>query len=277
MDPLGYFIRHTPAFKGKRRLAWYWMARRDTSTRRVTVLPGGSRIACDLSVPYEAMVWLGQEEDRDLQVARRLLRPGSTFVDCGANIGLWSLIASPVVGATGRVFAFEPNPATSDKLVENVSANSLDNITVVRAAVGAHSGRAPFRCEPSHNISALCQQTSTDTILVPVVTLDEYLGDQPVHAIKIDVEGYELGVIQGASKIIERPGIWLCVEFNTIASQVSRLGDWEVHQRLGRLGYTARLMSDAFRTGQTSLLPDRWEIGGYCNLFYSRGRTPECY
>jgi len=221
------------------------------------------------------MIWLGLEEDRDLSVARRLLRPGSTFVDCGANIGLWSLIASPLVGKTGRVFAFEPNPATSDKLAANVSANSLDNVTVVRAAVGARSGIAPFRCESSHNISALCEQTTTETIPVPVVTLDEYVGDQPVHAIKIDVEGYELDVLRGANRVIGRPGIWLCIEFNTIASKVSRLAEWEVHRHLKRLGYSARLMSDALRTSQTRSLPDQWEIGGYCNLFYSRGRTPE--
>ena len=275
MDPLGYFLRKTPAFRGKRRLAWYWMARRDTCARRVTDLPGGCRVTCDLSVPYEAMVWLGLEEDRDLCVARRLLRPGSTFVDCGANIGLWSLIASPVVGEMGRVIAFEPNPATSDKLAENVSANSLDNITVVRAAVGARSGIASLRCESSHNISALCDQTTAETITVPVVTLDEYIGDQPVHAIKIDVEGYELDVLRGAIRLIERQGIWLCIEFNTIASKASRLADWEVHRHLSRQGYSARLMSDALRAGQTRPLPDRWEIRGYCNLFYSRGPIRE--
>jgi FkbM family methyltransferase len=275
MDPLGYFLKHTPAFKGKRRLAWYWMARRDTSVRRVAILPGGCRVTCDLSVPYEAMVWLGLEEDRDLGVARRLLRPGSTFVDCGANIGLWTLTASPLVGATGRVFAFEPNPATSDRLAANVSANLLDNVTVIRAAVGARSATAPFRCESSHNNSALCEQTTTDTILVPVLTLDEFIGDQPVHAIKIDVEGYELDVLRGADRVIERPGIWLCIEFNTIASQVSRLADWKVHRHLRRLGYSAWLMSDALRAGQTRALPDGWEIGGYCNLFYSRDQTPE--
>jgi hypothetical protein len=110
---------------------------------------------------------------------------------------------------------------------------------------------------------------------MPVVTPDKNLGNPTVHAIKIDVDGYKLDVLWGANWVIDRPGIWLCIEFNTIASKVCRLGDWEVHQRLSRLGYTARLMSDAFRTGQTSLLPDRWEIGGYCNLLYSRGRTPE--
>src|SRR4051812_13385660 len=120
MDRLGWFLRHTPSFKGKRRLAWHWMLRRDLSARRATVLPGGCRIVCDLSVPYEAMVWLGLEEERDLRVARRLLRSGQMFVDCGANIGLWSLIASPVVGKTGRVLAFEPNPATADKLTANL-------------------------------------------------------------------------------------------------------------------------------------------------------------
>jgi FkbM family methyltransferase len=273
MDFLGWLLRHTPSIKGKRRLAWYWMAKRDTFAVRRTTLPGSTQITCDLSIPYEAMVWLGMEESGDLKIVQRLLRPGATFVDCGANIGLWTLVCSTAVGKNGHVFAFEPNPTTADKLQLNAAINMRQNIEVVRSVVAAKSGTANFRCMNAHNVSEVAQLPDSGTIVISATTLDEQLGDRFVHGIKIDVEGHELQVLLGATNVIEHSSPWLCIEFNTIASGVSQLGEWEVHRYLVKRGYSAWLMSDALRRDRVVALSESWKTSGYCNLFYSRDKN----
>jgi FkbM family methyltransferase len=163
------------------------------------------------------MVWLGQEENEDLAVARRLLRPGQTFVDCGANIGLWSLTGAAAVGPTGTVIAFEPNPSTADKLAQNVSENRLTWVIVNRNAVGAHAGQVLLRCDSSHNVSQIAAESSLETVSVKVVTLDDAIGDRAVHGIKIDVEGYEIEVLRG------RTGYSGCPESGSVSSSTPSL------------------------------------------------------
>lgn len=269
MDILGQLIKRTGDFKGKNHLMQYWMNHRDTTSHREALLPNGCRLDCDLSIPYEAMVWLNQEETRDLSVLSKLLKPGQVFVDCGANLGLWSITAAPIVGSTGKVYAFEPNPTTARKLMANINKNKLTNIIVTNSAAGAIEGTCFFQCEEAHNISSVLSQPSESTLAVSILKLDTVLKDRLVRAIKIDVEGYEIEVLKGAENILKTLKPWLCVEFNTLASGVSSIGEWEVHQFLTRLGYSACLMSHALVNLPSVLLQEDWSITGYCNLFYS--------
>ena len=83
---------------------------------RIAHLPDGSILKVQLDVPYEQMVWLQDEEWDELRYLQNKLRPGDVFIDVGANIGLWTLVAATSVGPSGRVFSFEPNPTTFDRL-----------------------------------------------------------------------------------------------------------------------------------------------------------------
>src|SRR6516162_5855724 len=97
---LGELIRlsGSVAFPGKNsRLIPLWMSIRDQQSVKTRELPGGGKVQCDLSVPYECMVWLKQEEQEDLEILERLLKPKDIFVDCGANIGIWTLVAAATV------------------------------------------------------------------------------------------------------------------------------------------------------------------------------------
>ncbi len=141
MDILGQLIKKTPEFPGKAsRLVPFWMSNRDRRSIRQRALSGNMKISLDLSVPYEAMVWLEREEEDDLAIIRKLLKPGDVFVDCGANIGLWSLVASSVVGSRGKVFAFEPNPLTFRKLINNLEYNDNATIVAFNVALGNNQG-----------------------------------------------------------------------------------------------------------------------------------------
>lgn len=125
---LGQLIRSTPEFKGKGRLVTHWINHRQRNTKRVRTLPGGETIDCDLSVPYECMVWLKREEQADLKQLQELLKSKQTFVDCGANVGIWTLTAASVLGLEGQVYAFEPSPKTFEKLAKNIETAKLKNI-----------------------------------------------------------------------------------------------------------------------------------------------------
>lgn len=269
-DMLGQFIKITPEFRGKGRLIQYWMSIRDKNAQRIRLLPGGGKILCEFSVPYEAMVWLEWEEQKDLEVVNKLLKPGQTFVDCGANIGLWTIVAASVVGSIGKVYAFEPNPSTFEKLSRNISlGNSEWNICLSSTAVGSQNTKLYFQCNESHNISQIILESNKNSILVSVVNLDSALKEDCIHGIKIDVEGFEIEVLKGAEAILKRYQPWVCVEFNTLLAKVNRLGDWNVHQYLRALGYVCRHFQDALDASTKSILPDDWQTTGYCNLYYS--------
>lgn len=269
MDPLGYFLRATPGFKGRGRLTEYWL-RQSRSGLRSRTLPGGAAIECDMAMPYEAMVWLGREEEQDLAALRCVLRAGETFVDCGANIGLWTLVAATAVGKAGHVFAFEPNPSTFARLSEHVRANGMESfVTPTCAACGAVAGNLPFVFSGEHNQSHLAQAGEGGAAPVPVMTLDAAIANQPVHGIKIDVEGGEREVLAGAKEILQRSRPWVCVEFNASLAGTGRLGDWEVHRFLTGLGYGCRPMEEAGRGDGDGKLHDDWSLQGYRNLFYS--------
>jgi FkbM family methyltransferase len=219
-----------------------------------------------MSVPYEAMVWLRQEEPEDLLVLRRLLLPGQTFVDCGANVGLWSLVAATAVRPSGKVFAFEPNPRTHQRLAQHIEHNGLGAIvTTFASCCGSDTGELSFRCEARHNVSHVASESASNTVFVPVTPLDAALGDHPVHGVKIDVEGHELPVLKGSESLLRRVRPWICVEFNTVLAGTERLGDWDVHRYLASRGYRCRPFIEATGAGE---LREDWRQSGYCNLFY---------
>lgn len=269
-DPIGQLIKKTPGFRGKGRLIQYWLNHRTTNSQRIRVLPGGGKVLCDFSVPYEAMVWLEHEEQQDLELVRQLLKPGQLFVDCGANIGIWTLVAASLVGAEGKIYAFEPNPLTFKKLNRNISLNEFGhNIQVFASAVGKDEGNLSLTVNQYHNLSQITYSSDREAITVPVMKLDALLNEQKVNGIKVDVEGFELEVLQGAESILKQHQPWLCVEFNTVLSGVNQLSDWNVHQYLTALGYVCRQFRDSLDTTRQTILPDYWQTTGYCNLYYA--------
>ncbi len=228
MDVLAELLRRTPRFNGKGRITSYWL--RSRSGQRTRVLPGGLRMSLDMTIPYEAMVWIGWEEQEELRALSRLLHPGDSFIDCGANIGLWSLVAAPIVGPEGQVDAFEPSPDVARRLAAHAAQSPV--IKVHAAALSDRPGSVTLDVGSHHNLAHI---SDNGTIAVAATTLDAAL-ERPPSGIKIDVEGHELQVLQGAREALaQRP--WIVIEFNKLHVEARRLGDWPVHELLAGLGY----------------------------------------
>lgn len=142
-------------------------------------------------------------------VIEAFLGRGSTFVDVGANVGVYTGWASRCVGDGGRVIAFEPVPATRAHLEYVVSLNSLDNVRVVPKALGDGPGTVTLWVVPNasglSSAVAPADGSSARPVEVPMSTLDDELstaGGSSPALVKIDVEGYEMAVLRGAVRTL---------------------------------------------------------------------------
>jgi FkbM family methyltransferase len=140
--------------------------------------------------------------NEDIQFLQSYLKPGDSFVDVGANIGIWVLTAATVVGKSGKVTAFEPHPRIFKFLRANVDLNDFPNVRLHNCAVGDRAGTVSFSNEKADDTNRVV--SSDQGISVPVVTLNETLDRSPIALLKVDAEGYEKYILQGAENIVER-------------------------------------------------------------------------
>lgn len=144
------------------------------------------------------------------------LSDGSVFYDIGANIGFFSLLAAPIVGPRGAVYAFEPVPGNASSIRHTAQLNRLPNIEVFEEAAGERSGRAQLVL--THHIGGAALSSASSpldmigVIDVAVTALDDAIanrGLRPPSLVKIDVEGAELQVLRGMTNTLtaDRPTI----------------------------------------------------------------------
>jgi FkbM family methyltransferase len=214
---LAGWLRRVPEFRGRDRLGGLILRGAPTPT-------GTIRCVVDHGLVFDARMdedgswmeafFLQYESPSLAPVLDAFLRSGSTFVDVGANIGIYTGWASRSVGSSGRVIAFEPVPTTRGYLERVITLNALDNVTVVPKALGAGPGTASLWVVPHasglSSAIAPADESSARRVDVPVSTLDDELstaGASSPALVKIDVEGYEMSVLQGAvSTLTARDG-----------------------------------------------------------------------
>jgi FkbM family methyltransferase len=198
----------------RRAVTWHWRTRgaAGDGVQAVVTVDGRTRM---MARPHQfSAVWTvydGVHEWEEIQFCLRFLRPGDHFVDVGANMGVFStLVGTRIPGV--RITAVEPFPPVREDLLANLALNELD-VTVVEAAVSDVPGTATFevlgrdvlnRLAPSGGDGG-ADNAGAGTISVPVTTLDELVGSEPPALVKIDVEGSELLVMQGARRLLADP------------------------------------------------------------------------
>jgi FkbM family methyltransferase len=177
----------------------------------VTVLPGDHGISRELSV-YQT------HEPLATQLVKQLLKPGMNVVDIGGNLGYYALLEAQMVGDAGRVIAIEPVAANFAQLSKNVEANGYRNILLHNVAIGASNGTAPMYLSKKSNWHSLHPVPwKTREITVRVSTLDALLAQHKllsVDLIRMDLEGYEIEVIQGMAETLKDYSPRLLVELH---------------------------------------------------------------
>lgn len=150
-------------------------------------------------------------EVAETQFMQRYLQPGMTVLDIGAHHGYYSLIASRAVGEQGRIHSFEPAPRERAHLKKNLALNRCRQVSVHGFALGGTRGSATLfqvetkldGCNSLRRQDAALNSTRID---VEVVPLDQFLAEhhvKKVDFIKMDVEGGELSVLEGASALLD--------------------------------------------------------------------------
>jgi FkbM family methyltransferase len=165
-------------------------------------------------------IYVGLHEFFDMMMPLHFLRPGDLFLDVGANVGSYTVLASGVCGA--RTFAFEPDPTTLVHLKKNLEVNGLvDLVRVYECALGATRGKVDFTIGlDTVNRIATAKDTRTQTVRIERV--DEIVLGSPPIMMKIDVEGAEADVLSGAERLLSDPSLKV-IELETVSQQSARI------------------------------------------------------
>ena len=151
----------------------------------------------------ENIYFLGAYEKAELKAVSGILRPGDVFLDLGANLGLYSLHASRIVGESGKVISFEPFSTNFNALKEHVAMNQLSNVQLEKLAVGKESGMITLYLNESEGNLGMVTASYIENAIkeeVKIVSIDAYRKEkklQKVDFIKIDIEGFEYPTLLG--------------------------------------------------------------------------------
>ena len=168
--------------------------------------------AADICVG-RSLVEYGEWTQAEIDVLAQMIRPGMTVLDIGANVGYHTLAFSKMVGATGTVVSFEPQPRIFQLLAANIANNDLQNVTALNMAVGESRGYVDmpsFTYDDPKNYGTFSardrligEQAEARYLPVPVQRLDDMAYARAANVIKMDVEGMELSALAGAAGILK--------------------------------------------------------------------------
>jgi FkbM family methyltransferase len=153
-------------------------------------------------------VFSGLMEFVDMAYVLHVLRPEDVFVDVGANVGSYTLLACGAIGANG--FAFEPVPETFTRLMDNLRLNNItERVQAMNIGISNKQGELFFTADENctNHVLSDSDAKAVSSIRVPTMSLDAVLSEASPTFIKIDVEGFELPVIEGAQDILTKPSL----------------------------------------------------------------------
>lgn len=181
-------------------------------------------------------IYTGFMEYEDMVFVLHTLQTGEIFVDVGANIGAYTILASKVVGA--HSIAFEPLPETVERFKDQININRLNDLVEVKNnGVGDKDGALYFTNNKDTVNKVSLGGEASNTTKVDVITLDSVLDKNKSHFFKIDVEGFEYKVIEGAKDILSSPNTTAVIlELNGCGAEFGHSDD-EVHKKLTSLNF----------------------------------------
>jgi FkbM family methyltransferase len=225
-------------------------AHTNDSTIVIKEIAPGVRLFIDLSDHAIGLnILRGQYEQDEIRFVRGLLKRGDCAIDVGGHIGFFTMQMAEAVGPEGRVYAFEPFDANADLLERSIAENGFSGrVRFQRAAAGAVSGTATltFPVETLNSGGAYLLRDGSAPLSgnrkkeVPLVALDSLDLPRPVRVIKMDVEGAEPQVMQGAARILktDRPVI-LSELHPTQLERASGITGDQFLARIAAFGYRA--------------------------------------
>lgn len=181
-------------------------------------------------------IYVGLHEFNDMGFLLHFLKRGDVFFDIGANVGVYSILASGCCKAIS--YSFEPVPSTFKAFLANITVNKLDNVIhAYNIAVGSSDGTLRFTADQdTTNHAVLDSSIVENTIKVQVKALDDLKYPCP-KLIKIDVEGFETEALSGAKTTLENPDLKaIIIELNGSGARYG-YDESQIHNLLLELGF----------------------------------------
>lgn len=166
------------------------------------------------------LFFLNEYEPRELYFVKNTIKEGDVFVDIGANIGLYTLYASKLVGEKGKVIAFEPFADNFNHLRQNVSLNYHKNIVLENLAISQKKEKIPIAYhvkEANKGMVSSYLNEFSYKAFVDSISLDLYFHENPITRldfIKIDIEGGEYPALLGMRETLNKYGPTILIEIN---------------------------------------------------------------
>jgi len=225
----------------------YWTSKVNNKKDVEVKLQPRVKIKLNFDSVLSKLIYCYNFELLERKFVNAFLRPGDIFVDVGANIGIFSLIASELVGKKGLVYAFEPCPVTYRRLKHNIKLNNFYNIYCHQLALSDNN------CQQSiilsldgfdawNSLAKPAMGESFSSEIINTMRWDDFviqhqLQDK-VSLMKIDVEGWESYVLSGGMETLSREDApVLLIEFTEQAAQLANSSCRELYQALENLGY----------------------------------------
>jgi len=188
-------------------------------------------------------------EHRTINLMKSIVREGMTVIDVGANIGIYSILLSKLVGKSGSVYAFEPDAKTFDILNKNLQLSNCNNVKTFQLALSDTITSVKLRKPDNelgdafHYIEKIENNSSNIDDVIRTITLDDFVNSEKlttVDFLKIDIEGAEFLCLKGGKKFLEKNNpviICECFEdyLNRFDNSIS-----EVIIYMDRLGFNSR-------------------------------------
>lgn len=241
-----------------------------------------SRYDGDLKIKLDIGEWIQQQiyfldvfDERGINFIKKHLKKGDVFVDVGANIGCYTLIAAKLVGSGGKVFAFEPVGEMHKKLRFNVELNGFKNVTVEKKAVYEKSDVLKLYVSSAENtgMSGIFRHDTESGVTeeVDAVALDDYIAENGIKRldmVKIDIEGSELFALKGMEKTLAALKPVIVIEISDEVLENSPIKSADIIDFLESRNYTRK----AIDTDGTPIEVTDSTSGNYHNYaFFPKG------
>jgi FkbM family methyltransferase len=239
-----HFIFHHPLTKDhkisamKRYLSWQLMSRLFTYPLIYPFVEDSRLLVVKGMTGATGNIYTGLHEYGDMGFLLHLLRPGDLFGDIGANIGSYTILASAV--AKSKSISIEPVSKTFLHLKHNIAVNNIESLVNLRhCGVGAENGKLFFTSTEDTINHVVTKKEGLEERIeeVDVLTLDEIFSEQTPVLLKVDVEGFEMSVLEGAAQTLSKPELKaIILELNGLCNRYGVQED-EIHKLLLSYGF----------------------------------------
>jgi FkbM family methyltransferase len=198
---------HTRNVTLLRFLGWQIYKRLIGSHWDIKLIPGVKLRCYKDSSSASSVIYYGLYEKSMMRFLLSYLREDDIFLDIGANIGVYSLLASSKI-LKGKIYSFEPIPKNYHRLKENIEINHIDNIYPYMLALYCSKGSIEMNISDNDCMASIIQEGNNqdNTILVETDTLNSMFSSEEMNIslCKLDAEGAELAILQGATHLLEK-------------------------------------------------------------------------